>query len=343
MTNAGRLLAVLDRFLEAAGEKPRATRKQRAFLRGVDAIVMAQSEALAEELRAALDDVGRRAEIALSHMSVTVGEADDPGDDPIVAAIISSMGIADWHRAVLSPAIRQHYERVVAAVWDLMETSFVLGLGTDLPDMVARRVVAAGGRRLGLVDIEDGTRRALYAALEAARSEGLGPVDAAKRIRQYVPAGRFHGMEATSPGAGVRYRSVLIARTETLHAQRVSVAESGRAAGFEGYMAFDNRTGFDDEDCTARDGTIYTYDEMLAEIEAEHPNGTLSFSPVPGTQARESAPPPEPERETVSLIEMARDDLQRLQRAIWSDGRVSEFAYDDAGVTSVVTTREAAR
>ena len=68
-----------------------------------------------------------------------------------------------------------------------------------------------------------------------------------------------------------------------LHARNISTLETGRAAGFEHYMAFDNRTGFDDEECAARDGQEFTYDEVRGED--DHPRGTLSWSPIPRTTA----------------------------------------------------------
>jgi len=149
-------------------------------------------------------------------------------------------------------------------------------LAIGVRDTVAELIVREGGRKAGLVDLRAETRQALLSALADAREAGFGIPQTARLIREYVPAGRF-------TTAGAAYRAKLIARTETRWATNVSVAQIGAAAGFERWRAFDNRTGFGDEECVARDGQEFTEDEMMAEMDAEHPNGTLSFAPVPRT------------------------------------------------------------
>ena len=150
----------------------------------------------------------------------------------------------------------------------------VLNLGVNLPDPVAREIVAAGGRRAGLLDITGDTRRALFRSLADGRAAGEGPPALARRIRSQVPSGRF-------TNAGPRYRANLIARTETLHAQRVSSLETYRASDVvTGIVAFDNQTEYGDEECVARDGRVFTFEEAEAEMASEHPQGSLNFGPV---------------------------------------------------------------
>lgn len=287
MTESARAVAVLDRFLARVDQLREAdVDAQLSFLRAVTAAEDAMQADLADDLARAFAALGDEAALALASLPpIVLTEVLDPQDEPLVRAILAAMGISDWQFAELSPILRQHYLRIAEDVYTQMVDSFELGVATDLPDPIARRVIAEGGRRAGLVDVSDNTRRAIFDALHQARIEGLGPVDAARRIRQYVPAGRFTRMERERPGAGVRYRAELIARTETLHAQRISVAQAGASAGFTRYLAFDNRTGFGDAECVARDGMEMTFDEMMAAIGEEHPGGTLSFSVVPGSQA----------------------------------------------------------
>jgi diaminopimelate decarboxylase len=45
------------------------------------------------------------------------------------------------------------------------------GLGTSLPDPVARAIVAAGGRRVGLLDLDEATRQAVFDALAAQHAD----------------------------------------------------------------------------------------------------------------------------------------------------------------------------
>jgi len=127
---------------------------------------------------------------------------------------------------------------------------------------------------MGLIDIAEDTKRAIFRALAEGRSLGEGPPAVARRIREQVPAGRF-------VKAGPQYRANLIARTETKFAQNASSMEAYRASEVvEGVLAFDNQTGFGDADCTARDGTVYSFDDADAQTAAEHPNGTLSWAPA---------------------------------------------------------------
>src|SRR3990172_823061 len=283
------LLPALDRFLHVAdaireARKPKATKQQLAFLRAQDADAQVLTLALSDELEQLFDGLRDHVDAALLMVPVVIAEAEDPRDWSFVAAVMAALGLGDWRFAFLAPVLRTHYFRVAETTQNAMRLHFTLEAAVGLPDPIARRIIAVGGKRAGLVDLEAQTRRALFDSLARARSEGLGPTDAARLIRQYVPAGRFTAMEAAKEGAGVRYRAEMIARTETLHAQRLSTGYAGQDAGFNRYLAFDNRTGFGDAECTARDGREYTYDEMVAETEREHPQGTLGWAPVPGSQ-----------------------------------------------------------
>lgn len=260
----------------------KATRQQLAYLRQVDREGQKLTPQFAGALRKAFDDLGSRASTAYDEIRPKF--VADPVDEQTVLIILAALDVEAWRIITLDPLWRTHYLRAATLTYGAMRANLAIDIGTDLPDPVGRAVVASGGRQLGLIDLTEQTRTALFDALASAREQGLGPVESARRIRQYVSAGRFTGMEAEQPGAGVRYRSELIARTETLHAQRVSVAEAGRAAGFTHYLAFDNRTGFGDEECVAREGETFSYDDMLVATNEEHPNGTLNWAPVPAEQ-----------------------------------------------------------
>jgi hypothetical protein len=127
-----------------------------------------------------------------------------------------------------------------------------------------------GGKRMGLVDIASDTRAALFKTIDAGRMIGANPKATAKLIEQFVPAGRF-------TNAGVGYRSRLIARTETLHSARISTVQVYRSAPQVNFcVAFD---GESDEECAARNGAIFTFDEAEAEANGTHPNCVLAFGP----------------------------------------------------------------
>lgn len=259
---------------------------QLAYVRRLERESAVVADAWATELSTALGGLGTRAQASYERLGVSLRLTPDPTDEPTVAAILADLDLEGWRETELGPIWQRQYLRMAAFAYESLGESMGLDIAIGLPDEVAREVVAQGGTHLGLVDLSTQTRAALFEALAKARAEQLGPIQAARLIRQYVPAGRFTKLEAERAGAGVRYRAELIARTETKYAQNIATAAAGDAAGFDRYLAFDNRTGFGDDDCVARDGQEFSHAEMLTEIADEHPNGTLSFAPVPGSQRR---------------------------------------------------------
>ena len=246
-----------------------------AFRRDVEHISAAFSGALVRDFQ----DLGSKAAEAFSRVPALVtratngrGGKQDPDDGLLVEEVMNAVDINGWQQDTLASTFAINYERMIEAT--LSSINSVLDLGVDLPDFAAREIVEAGGRRVGLMDVQGQTRQALFRALSEGRAAGEGPPALAQRIRDQVPAGRFGN-------AGVRYRAEMIARTETKYAQNVSTIHAYRHSEVvTGLQAFDNQSGFDDEDCAARDGTIFGFDEADAETAREHPNGTLSWAPV---------------------------------------------------------------
>ena len=179
---------------------------------------------------------------------------------------------AETHR--MASLFEGHAHRVMSSTVNGINS--VMGLAVNIPDHAARRIVAQGGTRLLGMDIRGQTRKSLFAALAESRAQGLHPSSAATRrlIQKHVSAGRF-------VNAGSKYRSKLIARTETMHAQNLSslAAYENSQAVQAGQLA-DNQMGQGDPDCTARDGQIYPLDECRRILTQEHPNGTLRILPV---------------------------------------------------------------
>lgn len=189
-------------------------------------------------------------------------------DELLVETILDRLGIPRW-AGDLKRLYEAHYLEVAKAAAEAAERA---GLGASLPDEVARAVVAAGGRRTGLVDIKGQTRTAMFEALAEGRAEGEGADALAARIGRYVEGGPWQSAET---------RARVIARTETKYAQNVSTIERGKAAGVERFVVFDGRLGPNRSkpDHIARDGSIVTAAEAARMAAAEHPNGTLSFAP----------------------------------------------------------------
>lgn len=189
-------------------------------------------------------------------------------DDPLVEMILSRLGISEWGTA-LANSYQGQYLEVDKAVGAEAERA---GLNTSMPDVVARSIIAAGGRRAGLVDLGGQTKDALFEALAQGRAEGEGATALAARISGLVEAG---------PNDTPQTRARRIARTETKYAQNISTVERGKAAGVDNFVVFDGRLGpgRSTPSHIARNGTIVSADDALTMAEDEHPNGTLSFAP----------------------------------------------------------------
>lgn len=107
------------------------------------------------------------------------------------------------------------------------------------------------------------------------------------RVVHAIRQGIAQGLGARELGELVRTsagfdeaRAETIARTETAKVLNQASIESYREYEVE-YVQADDGDG--DEECAARDGQVYTLDE--AEGIEDHPNGTLSWTPVMGAPA----------------------------------------------------------
>lgn len=259
----------------AAGRIP--SRRVRKLMRALAREEVAHRNRFARTLHLRFRELGDQAAAAYERRrSLKAAQPEPPtGDDLLtVTEVMTLLNVAGWRDRVLRAELERHYLRVALATGETLEG--VLGLGVMLPDPVQRVILDTGGRRAGLIDVDGQTREALYRALADGREAGEGPAKLAERIRGYVPAGRFGQ-------AGAGYRARLIARTETKYAQNVStLAAYQQSPAVGGVICYDNRTGYGDEDCTARDGEVMSFDDAQQAADEEHPNGTLSFGPATG-------------------------------------------------------------
>ena len=227
---------------------------------------------MARNLRGIFEALGEAVASQATDIPLTEAEKPSADDRAWVEQVMAATNLSDF-KLQLAEEFEAQWLAVATEVTDT--ASAHIGVGLRLPDPAQIRIVQAGGRRAGMVDIAADTKRALFKALSAAREEGLGPIEAARKIREYVPAGRFAG------GAGVKYRAEMIARTEILHASRMSSLEAYASSDtIVGHMAHDGLLGDADDECEARDGEIFSLTDAEAESENEHINGTLGWSPV---------------------------------------------------------------
>ncbi len=221
------------------------------------------SRAMEDDVVKVMDRLGSMAEKAAREFA----EGKDALDD--AETIVIGMEIAAL-QLDLQRVGETHSLRIAQKVFERVGAELDLTIG--MPDPVAQEIIAAGGRGMGLVDLDGQTRQALFRELEKAREEGLGIPEITRRIRDRVAAGRY-----TSP----QMRARLIARTETKNAQRNSVLTAYRESGrVQRVVVVDNVTGHNDPDCSFWNGREVTLAHAAELGRQEHPNGTRDFVPV---------------------------------------------------------------
>ena len=207
--------------------------------------------------------------------SVKAGPS-DPDDAAIVSIVMNRIFKRDEQLSLADAALLKDFEghahRVMEATVGSVRTK--LGLAVNIPDHMARNIVARGGTHLLSMDIKGQTRKALFSALAESRAAGHHPSSAATRklIQQHVSAGRF-------VKAGPKARARMIARTETMYAQNESALATYESSdAIQQVEVVDDMMGHGDADCSARAGTILSIAE--SRNVKDHPNGTLRFLPV---------------------------------------------------------------
>lgn len=280
-TTRARKAGAIDDVSDADRRLFRELSRARERVEGVwEPALREQFEGMGERAAAAFRRIpaGILAAPALAGRGNGAAQAKAASDEEIAARVVEGMGI----QAAVDEVGNQ-YTRYYAMTGELTYGAVGARLGIelafDLADPLARDVVLAGGKRMGLLDISGDAKAAIFRALRDARAEGEGADGMARRIRQYVPEGPYRH-------AGTEYRSRMIARTETKYAQNVStLAAYTKSDVVRAVRAYDNQTGFGDDECTARDGREYPISEAGGLTASEHPNGTLSWGPVVGARA----------------------------------------------------------
>lgn len=175
------------------------------------------------------------------------------------------------------------YLRVASQTVDSLNA--VLKLGVNLSAPMESTVLAAAGKRMGLIDLTKQTKNALFDALTIGRELGEGPAQLAVRIRDKVAAG---------PWSSSKIRAEVIARTETKYAQNVSSLSAYKQADSVGAVqVYDALLGETDDYCMSLDGAIVSFSDADMLANTEHPNGTRDFGPVFGEPAEYDTVHPE--------------------------------------------------
>ena len=231
------------------------------LIRRLSLTLDSQGSAFSRTLRSMLLDLG-------DVLGDVFWEHRDDGADAIATAIVSRAQA--WQVAELeSSYVTMWRSMLVATVGDV---NGALGLAINIPDSVATGVLARGGRRAGLVDITESTRRNVLRIMEDAGVNQTSMRDIQRQIAEQVPAGRFSTSDV---------RAATIARTEVKYAQNVSSLEAYQASeDIQAVTVIDAQIGPTDAECEALNGTVVTFGEARRLADSEHPNGTRSFAPV---------------------------------------------------------------
>ena len=194
----------------------------------------------------------------------------DAQQDAMDAALITErLNIAGFE-AELAVVYETHYKRILKATESRVNA--VMDLGISISEPLEAEILAAGGKRVGLLDMTGKTRRKVFEQVSQGRADGEAVAQLARRLRDFVPAGRFRSAKT---------RAALIARTETGNAQKVAAAASYREGGVTEVLIMDARLGPTDDVCESLNGVVVSLAEGEALMNEEHPNGTRRMVAMP--------------------------------------------------------------
>jgi hypothetical protein len=148
---------------------------------------------------------------------------------------------------------------------DRRSVGATLNLGISIVDETEAVILSQGGKRVGLLDIPGKTKRRIFEQLSQGRLEGESVPQLARRLRDFIPSGRYKKAST---------RATLIARTETVNAQRESAIATYSANEVTEVLVLDSRKGSFDVDCDTWNGQIVSLEMGQRLVQDEHPNGT---------------------------------------------------------------------
>jgi len=262
--------ATRTEFAEVLERAVSARRGARFARRNLTALARIEGS-FAAQLRVQFAALGRHVASAAERVGGLHVEAVTDSERRSVEAIVRAAQLDRWARRNLQPIFEEQW--LVAGQKSVTVANAELRAGIRLVDELSARIIKIGGQRLGLLDLREHTKSALYRTIAQGKRDQLGPKEIARMIQNEVPAGRF-------VNAGSRYRAQLIARSETLNASRMTTFTVYKEADtVRALLAHDALVG-DDPDCVQRDGEEMSFEDAEAAMEETHPQCTLNWSPI---------------------------------------------------------------
>lgn len=191
-------------------------------------------------------------------------------DESWIDNILGVAGFANSVETGLLSIFTTRYLGIAKTINKIINREF--GLSWGLSEQTETSILAQGGRRMGLMDMDAKTRENMFHALVRGRQEGETGDKLAKRIINKVSSGRYNDPKT---------RARTIARTETHSAQRYTSHKIYKDnPNINGIMIFDGQLDSSDAVCIARNETVVTFEEAERLMAEEHPNGTMVLAPV---------------------------------------------------------------
>jgi len=302
-----------DRVAREAPRK-RPTRKQIRLAREFDIDIAKYERGFRVDIFKVLKKLGDDvSDVALEVLSDEKNLKKDAGRDAMLAGEIAKRLNVAGFETDMRVVYEKNYTRIMRATQKRINAT--MDLGISILDTAETRILAEGGKRVGMLDMGASAKKRVYEELATGRSKGEAVAQLARRLRDKIPAGRFKKPQT---------RATLIARTETTYAQKMAAAESYRQGGVTEVMIMDSRKGSFDDECDAMDGRIVSLQEGEALMSEEHPNGTRrmvaqppkldepSLKPTAELNKLPIAPevPLSPKWETASTMTRAKSQLR---------------------------------
>ena len=182
----------------------------------------------------------------------------------------------------LANILYKSYSRVIRKTFDRINESGLAGtVEWSDKNPIVTGILTTTTTRADM--IHHTTRKHLQKAIEISLARGY----TIEQLARGVPADNFPGVQSLMGETEIRGK--LIARTETMRSQNMTTTRIYRSQGFEYCRAVDIDGGAHDNfvdpadpygyTCAQRNGQIYS--SLDAENVMDHPNGTLSWIPLP--------------------------------------------------------------
>jgi hypothetical protein len=251
--------------------KKRPSRKQVKLAREFDVDIARLSKQFARDIIKVLNEFGKDLEKATLKI---IDREKDIAEDAVQAGLIAEEVNIAGFEVQMAQVYEKNYKRIMRATEK--RTSATMDLAISITDDTEAQILSGITDRIGLMDINKKTTRKIFQELGKGRGEGESVVQLARRIRDFVPAGRFKKVST---------RAQLIARTEATHAQKMAAAASYSENGVEEVMIMDNRLGTadmaTDPECIQLVGKVVSIQDGVSLMDEEHPNGTRRMVAMP--------------------------------------------------------------